>query len=279
MLNQIWGARAAFVGILALGIAPALPAQTAAADPWKRVPATPTTCYADNDFATKLNATLQQTVTDLIAQDERNLKAKERFDAMDMNQRAQRMQAYMMKNPQEAAKMLQATQDLSASNTATTLEVSKVSERLDKELVEHKSAFDAAVDKAVKPLIEKRDALIKAKTVGAVIAVFRSAADHAQYVALIAEENAAYEKACAPYFAAKGKFHVWLDSYKHDVIDKMIAAEEASTAAIAVQMQIMDVPMDVTSGKLRGVREYLRNLYNVTGYRRAKAEPTIQLAK
>jgi hypothetical protein len=278
MTTPMWRTHAALVALIALGMPFAAWAQTVK-DPWKRVPATPTSCFADDDFSTKLNATRQQTVSDLIAQDEANVKAKERFDAMDMSERARRMQAYMMKNPQEAAKMLQATQDVSESNTSTTLEVAKVSERLDKELAEHKSAFDAAVDKAVKPVQARLDALVKAKTVGDVIAVFPSAADHAQYVALIGEQNAAYERACAPYFAAKGKFHVWLDSYKQDVIDKMIAAEEASTAAVAVQMQIMDVPMDVTSGKLRGVREYLRNLYNITGYRRAKAEPTIQLAK
>jgi len=39
------------------------------------------------------------------------------------------MQAYTMKNPQEVAKMLQATQDGSESNTSTTLEVAKPSQR------------------------------------------------------------------------------------------------------------------------------------------------------
>lgn len=282
MSHKNWGMRALFIGILALGIAPALPAQPAATDPWKRVPATPTTCYADNDFATKLNATLQQTVTDLIAQEEANLKAKERFDAMDMNEKARRMQEYMMKNPQEAAKMLQATSDVGTANYETAAEITKASERLHNALLEHKKAFDAAVDRAVKPVLAKQEALIKAKTKAwgeAAALYFPVAADHAQYVALIAEENAEYEKACGPYFGAKGKLHAWLESFKREVSDKAIAAEEATNAAIATQMQIVGMPLDSSTGKLRAVREYLRRLEEVTGYRRAKTEPTIPKEK
>ena len=276
MTKQMWGKCAAGLGIVTFGISAALPAQTAAPDPWKRVPPVPTSCYADAEFATQVNATIQETSADIDRQKDLNATVKERFDAMDIMEKAQRMQAFMMKNPQEAMKLMQADPAAVASATAAV----QATARLDKELADHKSAFEAAVDKAVKPVLARQEVLIQttAKFVGEGVL---AAADHAQHVALVQQENAEYEKACAPYFGPKGAFNAWLENYRTDVIDKMIAVTEANDAMVVGQMAIMDTPTGGyrSTAKLEGVHNYLRQLYKVSSYRRPKARPRFELAK
>lgn len=283
MMTLMWR-RFAAAGFLTLGIATTASPQGTSGELWKRVPPTPTSCYADGAFDAAVNAAEQALIADMDRQQALNEKVKTQFDAMDMMEKAQRMQAWMMKNPQEAARVLQA-QSTAGSAAGTTMEdVAAATAKLEQELEAHKKALDAAVDRAMAPVHAREEALIKARTrlVGeAQVPMFNSAADYAAYVALIDERNATYEKACAPYFGPDGTFHRWLGQYRSTVTEPMIALEASQDAAFVQQLAIMDTP----SGGYRStagfnpVRVYLMQLGKVSRFRRARATPAISLAK
>ena len=144
-------------------------------------------------------------------------------------------------------------------------------------------AFRAASEQARKPIIARQEALIKAKTVPvgeAAIPAFTTAADHAQYVQLIAEENAAHERACAPYFGADGSFHKWASTYRTEVSDKL-AGDGSGDAVMIMQMQAMGVPggdyKDTTP--LQQSNEYLRRVRGIWAIRPNKTKPSVDLKK
>jgi len=274
----------AVVFTIALGLASDVTAQAAPLNPWTMVPAPATTCHADDDFIEKLDAAKTALGEAMQRQASVNAAAKEKFDAMDMSEKAQRMQAFMMKNPQEAMKMMQAEQAASTSGQAAVAEASESATRLEAELAQLQASFNSAVDQAVKPVQTRQNELIKAKTVEvgeAGISMFTNAADHAQYVQMIAEENAAYETACAPHFGADGTFHTWLSSYRTEVLDKMIIAGEAGEGALVVQMAAMDLPGGGyrTTVAFQQADNFILKMRNVYQLRRNKATPWVELRK
>ena len=91
------------------------PWRPTAADPWSRVPAFPTSCYSNDDFGDKLTKALDAITVDLARQTKINEDIKAKFDAMDMSEKARRMQAFMMKDPQQAMKYMQAMKSASGA--------------------------------------------------------------------------------------------------------------------------------------------------------------------
>jgi Fe-S cluster assembly iron-binding protein IscA len=268
------------LGLAALGVL--APMQGTTSEPWKLVPALPAnSCFADDGFGAKVQEAEQAAMAARERQDELNAKIKKQFDEMDMTEKGQRMQAWMMKNPQAATQMLQASADPGgAANIAADMKAT--TERLDKELENHKTAFTTAIDQAVRPFLEKEKAFTKAKAIVVGEAqqyVFTTAADHAAYVAIINEQNAAHEKACAPFYGANGVFRKWLSEFKSEVTDKALAAEARGNAIMVQQMAIMDTPTGGyrSTGGYDVVRDYLRHLHNATSVQRWKAAPTIRL--
>jgi hypothetical protein len=274
----------AVVFTIALGLASDVTAQAAPLNPWTMVPAPATTCHADDDFIEKLDAAKTALGEAMQRQATVNAAAKEKFDAMDMSEKAQRMQAFMMKNPQEAMQMLQAEQAASTSGQAAVAEAGESATRLEAELARLQASFNIAADQAVKPVQARQNELIEAKTVEvgeAGISMFTNAADHAQYVRLIAEENAAYETACAPHFGANGTFHTWLSSYRTEVLDKMIIAGEAGEGALVVQMAAMSLPGGGyrSTAAFQQADNFIQKMRNVYQLRRSKATPRVELRK
>jgi len=275
MNTHSWGKHAAVLGILILGFSTTLAAQTASTDPWRRVPAAPTSCFANDDFLERLSKTSTEIEADIARQTKLNAEIRERFDNMDMMEKAQRMQAFLMKNPQEAAKVMQG---MSASGTSANADLTAAGAdgpRLDQEKARHVTNFNAAVDKVVKPLQTRQAEMIKTRTkmVGEAGYAFVSAADQAQYLALVQQENAEYEKACAPFWGPTGAFPSWMASYKTNVTNKIIAAQEANDGVIVVQMAIMDTPSGGyrSTATLEGIRNYLNEVRNVYSLRRSRA--------
>ena len=243
---------------------------------WKLVPAMPTSCFKDDGFDGKVGEAGQAAIAARDQQDALNTRIREQFDKMDMMEKAQRMQAWMMKNPQAASKMLEAAAGAGDAGAALTEEVKAAGERLDQELEGHKKAFDAAIERAVKPVDARIDGLIKTRTRQTQVdAVFITEADYAAYVALIDERNAAYEKACQPFFGAGGAFHKWVAAHRSEVTEKQLAAEANGNAAMAQQFAIMDTPSGGyrTTGGYDVVREHLRRLGEVVAYRAYKTAP------
>ena len=280
MTIRKWKASATIVALCTLGIPVSVTAQSASAAVWKLVPAMPTTCFADDGFAGKVGEAQNAAIAAKDHQDALNAKIREQFDAMPMMEKAQRMQAWMMKNPQAATRMLEASAGAGEAGVALIEETKAAVDRLDKELEGQKKAFDAAIARAVQSVDARIDALIRTKTRKTQVdAVFISDADYTAYVALVNERNAAYEKACEPFYGADGTFHRWLAAFRTEVSDKAIAAEESGNAAQLQQFAIMDTPSGGyrTTGGYDVVRDYLRRLHEVVGWRKYKATPQATL--
>lgn len=256
-------------------------AQSAPADPWKLVPPLTTTCFNDDDFQQKLDAASTSIGAEIEKQKKINAAAKEKFDNMDMMEKAQRMQAFMMKNPQAAAKMMQAEQAAGAAVSDAAFNES--SKRLEAELSRHQASMRGALELAVKPIKARQELLIKSKTVAvgeAAEPMFTVAADHAQYLQLIAEENAAAEKVCTAYFGANGTFHKWLASYRTDVIDKTASVADGTDIMLA-QMAAMDLPGGgyKSTGPMEQVVTYLGKVRSVYDARPKRVRATVELKK
>ena len=258
-------------------------AQAAPADHWRLIPAPASACFNDDDFFAKLDAATVSINAEIDKQKATNAAAKEKFDNMDMMEKAQRMQAFMMKNPQAAAKMMQAEQAAGSAAAADATSANSAVQRLDAELTRHNASFRSAIDAAIRPLRAKQADLIKAKSalVGEVQEpMFTNTADHAQYVQLIAEENAAAEKACAAFFGANGTYHKWLASYRTEVVDRTVSLGN-ETDIMIMQMAAMDLPgggYKSTTGLEQSIN-YLQKMRTVYGVRPNRAKPTVGLKK
>lgn len=278
-------ARCAAIGwCIWLGTPVPMVGQAKPLDPWKKVPATPTTCFADADFDARVHTVSQEMIADKDRQQALNDKVLERFNKMDPMEKMSRMQAFMMKNPQAAAKMIETSANLGTDAGTTMPQLAAAGERLEKERDGHKKAMDAAIDDALKPLRAKEEALVKSKTTlmgEAKVPAFTTAAAYAEYVAIIGEENAAIEKACVPFFGAKGKFPTWLEQYRTEISDKEVAFSNASDAATMQQVAIIETPEGgfQSVGVYEGVRNFLRHLDTISRYRPARLAPTIPLEK
>lgn len=273
---------AAVLAVMLLGISFDAAAQKPAADPWKKVPAPPAGCLYDDEYPAKLNAATEALNAEIEKQEELNAKVKKEFDQMDIMEKARRMQAAMMKNPQQAQQMLMAQQATGETVHKDLPAATEAAKKLTAKLETHKTSLQAAVAEAVKPAHAKRKALIEAKTklVGEVQApVFVDMAGWQEYVGMVGEENAAREKACASYFGPKGVVTTWLQDYKTQVIDKMHSTDSDAEAAFVAQMAIMDTPTEGyrSTQPLRAVREYLQKAGQVYDLRPKKTLPVIDM--
>jgi hypothetical protein len=276
------GFTAAFV--ITLGVSLEAAAQVAPPEAWKLVPALPTTCYRDDAFNDRLRAAGVAITNEVERQGKINAAARERFDNMDISEKAQRMQAFMMKNPQAAMKMMQGEQAAGASAQTAIAEAGEAGKRLETELQQLQASFRTAAEQSVKPIKAQQKQLIDTKTTAvgeASIPMFTNAADHAQYVRLVAQENAAYESACAPYFGASGSFHKWVSGYRTEVIDKLMSTTDAGEGAMIMQMQAMDLPGGGyrSTVPLQQVNTFLNRLQTIWGIRENQATAVVELRK
>ncbi len=251
-------------------------AQAAATtDPWKRVPAAPTSCYVDDGYEAKLRQAREDIAADMEKQSELNATIQEKFAAMDGQERRRRMQAYMMKDPQAAMKMMQAQQTDAESMQSAIAEANADEQALRKELETLTGNFNSAADAAAKPFQAKREELIKTKATLDIAGVvsFAKQADVDSYLALFAQQNAAYEKMCEPFFGSNGTFTNWLSAYRTKVIQPRIDGGVVGDATIASQMAIMDTPTGGyrSTAPLKGVRDYMQEVIRVYALRKHKA--------
>ena len=92
---------------------------------------------------------------------------------------------------------------------------------------------------------------------------------------LLKQEDAAYEKVCAPYFGAGGKFHAWLNEYRTKVAERVAAGTDANEGTIQTQFVMFDFPAKDyrKTGQLVGVRDYLAKIGAVYELRAGNARP------
>jgi hypothetical protein len=268
----------ALAGVMILGLSTVAAAQNTTADPWSRVPPAPTSIYlGEDDFEQKVATASEANNADLDRQLRINAEIKKRFDAIDMMEKARLMQAYMMKNPQEAMKTMQAMQSTGEEVRDHYQASAEDTPKLAKDLANHKSNYRATLDKVLKPIQAREEELSKTKTkvIGEGDAIaWVTPADEAQYNALLALEDAEYEKIYHSYFGPNGTFTIWLAEYRNHIARDLIPAGKSMASGLVAQMAIMDTPGAGyrSTAALEGVRDYLGEygaIYSLRQYRRA----------
>ena len=254
----------------------------ATADPWRRVPPPTTSCFADDGVPGQLQEIRIAIEDDLRRQTELNRELREKFDKMDMMEKMQRMQAYMQKHPQDAMKMMQAQQQTATAMRADATGADAENTRLMAKRDEIKAAFEKATGDATAPIDARIKQYADTKTVlaGEAGRGFPTKAAQDGYIALLAERNAAYERACAPFFGAGGSYHSWLTEYKTKVAEPNAAVQDSNDGIIGQQMVIMETPNGPgfrPLGPFMSARDYLREAEKVYSFRAGKQKTIIPL--
>jgi len=251
--------------VILLGGSILVSAQSAASDPWSRVPAAPTGCYFDAGDIGRFDAASATLTTDYDRQKKINDDLAQQFEHLDMNVKMQRMQAFMMKDPQKAMQVMQAMQAGATTMTSQVHTSSAEGPKLDEELTGIRARYKTEVQGLLKPFDEKAAAFAKAHTqLGEAGPYFPSKADETQWTAMMHERNTAYEKICGNWWGASGPVQGWLTKYR-TFLAKEAQSYEANDGIILVQMQIMESP----SGGYRSVyameavRKYLEKARKV----------------
>ena len=167
MTKRVFGAfAAAAMGLLVLAWSAPIAAQ-AAADPWSRVPAFPTTCYSNDAFFDTVIKAIEALDADLARQTKINADIKAKFDAIDMSEKMQRMQAFMMKDPQRAMQVMQAMTSTGATAAAAAPASAASIMKIDQELKDHSAKLEAEIPRALDPTRAAINQLVDAKSLPA----------------------------------------------------------------------------------------------------------------
>jgi len=251
-------------------------AQGASADPWSQVPALPTTYYRDFDFETRVNAAQQRNNAELTRQADLNTSIKARFDTMDQGEKMQRMQEFMMKNPQQAMQVMQAMQAGAGAVTAPVTASQGDLERLERELATLTTDFQAAVKGARDPVQRAIDELVKTKgkACGEGDCVSLPAADVPRYKALYGQLNTDYERICGAWWGPSGSFTRWLGNYKQYLLNDVVAPGVKADSLVLQQMAMMGVPGTGfrSTAPISAVSNYLGRLNQVYALRPHRIE-------
>jgi len=250
------------------------------------VPAAPANCYVDDDFNQQIWDAQEALNTEIKAQTELNAQVEEEFHNMDGMEQAQRMQAFMMENPEKAMEYMQAQQEAGQSVTADVTASQADSQKLDADLARASADFDTAIKAAEAPVQARIDQLLEQQSVtvpteAGDMTAFTSAAAAEDYKSLIDEENAAYEQVCHQYFGNGGAFAQWLAAYKQYVLDDVIRPNETMSQAQVQQYAIMDTDAGGyrSTAAAEGVVTYMGTLSRVYGLRKHKIAPMEAMIK
>lgn len=228
-------------------------------DPWTKVPKFPTTCYSGQDkFLDEIAAATEAMSSELQKQRAINDKIEEKYNAIDMMEKMSRMQAFMMENPQEAAKYMQATQDQAAFIKTSVLEEHPLVQALDSDLKGIQEKYDAALEKATAPMTAKLKTLyLDGEGV--------DPKDVAIAVELHKRISAEYEKLCPAWWGPSGAFPGWLARYKQYFVEHRIPYLMEHTDTILGQYKVMqfDYSGYKPTATMESVYFYMQKVHNV----------------
>jgi hypothetical protein len=274
MIRPVRVARTVLLGI-SLSLLPAvLAAQARATGPWARVPAFPTGCYSGaDDFGAGLASGIEATEADRSSHAERKAALNARLDAVEPMEKARRMQAYMMKNPTEAAAAMRAVQ-------ATGADASAIHQQdggdyyKSQEFRKLGPGFAEALATAIAPTEAAIAAHVKEKATwdaGGFSYSFAAAADEARLLALVAQQNADYERLCGVWLLGNGTVPAWMRNYRTYLAGDLIPRLEAADRAGMMQVRIILGPeMGEYSSReaLDAVHDYLQKASAMNALRR-----------
>ena len=284
MTRSTFGRLAAGLGLCVVGLSGRVAAQSTVADPWSGVPALPTSCFRGDDFETTVNAAADRNNAEWTRQADLNARIKARFDSIDPGERMQRLQAYMMKNPQKAMEAMQAMQATGASVTADVTGSQGVVAQLERELTADTANFRVAVARVRDPIHRAIDDLVKAKgqACGEGECLALPAADIPRYLALQSQLNTDYEKMCGAWWGPTGTFPTWIRRYKEYLLSGVVAPAQKAVEGTLSVMEMMGVPSAGygSTGPYDAIRDYLDKVGHIYFQRPYRVEVmTPQVAK
>ena len=260
---------------------PALPAQATATDPWTKVPAAPTTYFGDLDFSRRL-LDLAAELQDLRRQQEEiNTRISVEYQKLGPMEIVNRMNAFMMKDPQKAAKMMEAQQTTATQLNHAAIDAAKRERNAEFEQLH--AAFKAEMEAAAKPYQAAREEIRKTGTVLVLAGAdwaFKTKAAETAYNEQIDKENADISARSAAWFGPGGKFTAWLASYRSTVIDPMAKGEEGIDGLKVAQFAMMETPAGAfrSTAQIKAAREYLQEMGRVFGLRLDKVPNVRKMA-
>jgi hypothetical protein len=228
-------ARPLLAGGACLLLLPALQAASPApSDPWAKVPKLPTACYSGDDPSQKeIDTAIDALNQEITRQAEINQGIENRLSEIDPEKKASMMQEYMMQNPQEAMKVLQAQQAEGQSMGGDQARDQEAQAKLDEELKEIQSKYKTALDTATRPLFNRLHSLPDGEAA--------TPESEAEARALIGKINTEYEKLCPTWWGASSPFPGWLKRYQDHLVKNHIPYLEALENNKAIQYKMFGV--------------------------------------
>jgi hypothetical protein len=257
-------------------------AQTpAAAGPWTKVPPPTTLCFqnsssnVEDPYYAKHEAAKAAIVADRDKQSAINAKIEEEFKNIDPMVQAQRMQQWMMSNPQEAMAFMKSAQDAGMQAPATLQALGEQAQAREAEWNALKKSYEDARVKAYAPLQARRKAF--AEKTGypdsdpAFVPIFHpeSNADAVVSEAITGEYDRAYKALCPQWWGANGKFHAYLKKEKDWFATERTAELAKADAAKLQQYAMMSTPAATyrSTAAQEAALEYLDLAHKVYGER------------
>jgi len=255
--------RVAITALCVLSASVVMAAAPAASDPWLKVPKPPTACYTSQDkYREEVDAAIEAMNEEIARQNEINDEVKAQMDSLDPMELQSRMQNFLMQNPQEAAKIMQAASEQGAAAEADVNQDSGNEQKLQDELKEIQSRYDAALDQVIGPLYASLKALGISES-GTPEETVKAG------IAIVKKINADYEKFCPAWWGAAGPFNEWLKRYKEHLIQDHIPYTDALETAKAVQFTMFGIPAEKFKSPvvMETVIKYMRQTQTVFDHR------------
>jgi hypothetical protein len=255
------------------------PARNVAAGPWARVPALPTTCFQSvatnqpDPFYARLEAAKTAVSSDIDKQKAINAKIEEEFNNIDPMVKAQRMQQWMMSNPQEAMAYMRAAQAAPAQVEQELMSLEQQRQSQEAEWKALMKSYDDARVQAYAPAEARRKALsaklgykYSSATKDLVQPFLGFAADpstptadwnEAESITGVLDQK--YKALCPQWWGANGKFHAYMKQQKDWFVRERIPYLEKFDAPRLQNYAMMSTPAATygSTAVSQGVREYL----------------------
>ena len=253
-------------------------AAPAPAGPFARIPALSTACYAQGDpFLSRLEAAKEAVAKDREKQEEINARIKADFDKLDPMEMSQRMQQWMMDNPQEATRYMEASQAAGTSIQTGSSGLADEEMQFNKGYKDLAARYDAAMKQARAPADARMTALNKR------LADFGCSfgsgectlPDYAQpeLEAVLRMADAAYQAACPRWWGASGEIPAYLKRHRDWLLTKYIPTYEQIDGLRVQQFAIMNTPAAAYKSTLayQKADPYMNDIWTLYQMRPSKA--------
>lgn len=215
--------------------------------PFAKVPPLPTACYTKNEtFADRLATARQAVLADRAKQQAINDKIEQDYASLDPMAKAQRMQQWMMENPQEAMKVMQANQAVGAEMTSAAPDLSADESRFANEQKDFVQRYRTAMSQAQAPADARMAALNKKLEPNGCgfgdAECSIPAWAYTELDAVLRMRDAAYASTCPQWWGASGQVQAFLKQRRDWIVNKYLPLYAKGDEIKLQQFAIMNTP-------------------------------------